>query len=89
MANASQLKSLISLGPAQDYYYANLGLIGVSIVLQVVVGIILLVLGSNKIRNAKEKKTANVLNDITVGLIFVITIVNVFIAAFGIKLSEG
>jgi len=89
MANASQLKSLLSLGPSQDYYYANLVLIGLSITLQIIVGIILLVLGSIKGKDLKEKQRANVLNNVTVGFIFLITIINVFIAAFGIKLSEG
>ena len=89
MANASQLKSLLSLGPSQDYYYANLVLIGLSITLQIIVGIILLVLGSIRGKDLKEKQRANVLNNVTVGFIFLITIINVFIAAFGIKLSEG
>ncbi|XP_045173865.1 ninjurin-2-like [Mercenaria mercenaria] len=89
MANASQLKSLLSLGPAQDYYYANLVLISLSVFLQITVGIILLVLGSKNMKTVEEKKSANTLNNVTVGFVFAITVVNVFIAAFGIKLTEG
>jgi len=38
MANASQLKSLLSLGSGTDYYWANLVLISLSIILQVTTG---------------------------------------------------
>lgn len=89
MANASQLKSLLSLGPAQDYYYANLVLISLSIILQIVVGVVLLVLGSIEGKTVTGKLTSSRLNDVTVGFVFAITVINVFIAAFGIKLSES
>lgn len=89
MANASQLKSLLSLGPSMDYYYANLVLISISIVLQIIVGVILLILGSKEGKTTFGKDTATRLNDVTVGFVFAITVVNVFIAAFGIKLSES
>jgi len=89
MANASQLKSLLSLGSAQDYFYANLVLISLSIILQIIVGVILLVLGSIEGKISDTKKTAERLNDVTVGFVFAITILNIFIAAFGIKLSES
>ncbi|KAL4226446.1 hypothetical protein ACF0H5_014429 [Mactra antiquata] len=88
MANASQLKSLISLGPGTDYYYANLVLISLSIILQVVCGIMLIVLGGMHGKTENDKQRANKLNDFTVGVVFAITVLNVFIAAFGIKLSE-
>lgn len=89
MANASQLKSLLSLGPAQDYYYANLVLISLSIILQIIVGVVLLVLGSIEGKTVTGKLTSSRLNDVTVGFVFAITVINVFIAAFGIKLSES
>jgi hypothetical protein len=88
MANASQLKSLLSLGSAQDYYYANLVLISISIALQLTVGVILLVLGSMEGKTTEQRKSANTLNNVTVGFVFAITVVNIFIAAFGIKLTE-
>ncbi|KAH3881427.1 ninjurin-1-like [Dreissena polymorpha] len=88
MANASQLKSLISLGPGTDYYYANMVMISLSIVLQIITGILLLVLGSMEGKDLEGKKAADKLNNVTVGFVFAITVINLFVAAFGIKLSE-
>ena len=89
MANASQLKSLISLGPGgQDYYYPNLVMISLSIALQIIVGIILLILGGMEVKTAEEKRHVHIVNDVVVGFIFAITVINVFIAAFGIKLAD-
>lgn len=89
MANASQLKAVIEVGEhGQQFYYALLVLIGVSIVIQVVVGIVLIVLGGMELKTAEEKKRAHVLNNVSVGLIMVVTVINTFITAFGIKLSD-
>ena len=88
MANAAQLKALISLGPGQDFYYANLVLLIISLSIQLVVGVILVIHGSMEGRNVLEKRSSLILNNVTVGLVFTITVANVFIAAFGIKLSE-
>ena len=64
-------------------------LVALSIVLQVIVGIMLLVLGSMEVKTPEEKRHVHKINDTTVGLIFVITVLNVFIGAFGIKLSDA
>lgn len=90
MANASQLKAVIDVGPVQDYYYANIVLLSISIFLQTVIGAILIVLGSKKYKSQTQaNKTVSILNDVSVGLAFGITVVNIFISAFGIKLSNG
>ncbi|XP_052781947.1 ninjurin-1-like isoform X1 [Mya arenaria] len=85
MANASQLKSLISLGPDAEYYYPNMVLICLSIALQVMTGVMLLVLGSMDGNNLEKRSTANRLNNVVVGFVFAITVINVFVGAFGIK----
>ena len=64
-------------------------MLSLSVALQLIVGIILLVLGSMEVKTVEEKRHVHKLNDTTVGLIFVITVLNVFIAAFGIKISDG
>ena len=64
-------------------------MLSLSVTLQLVVGIILLVLGSMEAKTPEEKQHVHKLNDTTVGLIFVITVLNVFIAAFGIKISDS
>jgi len=58
------------------------------LLLQIITGIMLLVLGSMEGKNVEQRKAAHRLNDVTVGFVFAITIINIFIAAFGIKLSE-
>ena len=63
-------------------------LVSLSIFLQVIVGIILLVLGSMEFTSPEKKRRCCKINDISVGLILVITVLNVFIGAFGIKLSD-
>ena len=88
MANVTQLQSLISLGPGSDYYYANMVMISLSIVLQIITGILLLVLGSMEGKDLEGKKTADKLNNVTVGFVFAITVINVFATAFGIKHSK-
>jgi hypothetical protein len=59
-----------------------------SVVLQLIVAVILLVLGSKEVKSPEEKRHVNILNDSTVGLIAAITVINIFIAAFGIKISD-
>ena len=88
MANASQLKAILNAGTTVDYYWAVVVLIGLSVVLQLIVAVILLVLGSKEVKSPEEKRHVNILNDSTVGLIAAITVINIFIAAFGIKISD-
>lgn len=87
MNNASQLKAVLSHGNSQEFYYATLVLISVSIVLQIIVGIMLFVLGSMKWKSEEEKRRADALNNVTIGFVAAITVINIFIGAFGIKLS--
>lgn len=49
-----------------------------------IVGILFIIIGSLNINRQKEQSAAIILNDIILVLIFVISIVNVIISAFGI-----
>lgn len=82
-ANASQLKQVLRLADAHDYYLINLVLIGTSMTLQIIVGILLVLVGRWNINNRKEQGVANNTNNVIVILIFLITVVNVLISAFG------
>ena len=75
--------------PKENFMFPLQALVALSIVLQVIVGIMLLVLGSMEVKTPEEKRHVHKINDTTVGLIFVITVLNVFIGAFGIKLSDA
>lgn len=88
MANASQLKALINAGTGHEYFWALIVLLALSILLQILTGIVLLILGSKNVDDPKDKRFSQILNNFTVGLIFFVTVINVFISAFGIKLSS-
>ena len=53
--------------------------------LQVVVGILFLVIGGLNINDEPDQKAANILNDVIVVLVFLITLINVIISGFGIR----
>ena len=74
--------------PKERFMFLLQVLVSLSLVLQVLVGVMLVVLGRKNIENAEEKQSAKRLNDKTVGLVFAITVLNIFIGGFGIKLSD-
>ncbi|XP_054708949.1 ninjurin-1-like [Uloborus diversus] len=82
-ANASQLKHVLATADTHDYYLINLVLIASSMTLQILVGILLVVVGRWNINRRKEQNIANLTNNVIVILIFLITVVNVLITAFG------
>lgn len=95
MANASQLKFLILTDGNHRFYWTVMSLLGLSIVLQIYVGICLIVLVRMQILpKINEKLSASrprlpvygstMLNDSVVAAIFLVTILNVIISAFGI-----
>ncbi|KAL3851606.1 hypothetical protein ACJMK2_015343 [Sinanodonta woodiana] len=89
MANASQLKTVIAAGDAQqEFYWPLLILISLSLLIQIVVGILLIVLGNMELHDPLERNKVNTINNIVTGMIFSSTVINIFIAAFGIKLSD-
>ena len=51
---------------------------------QVVIGIVILFKSRYNINEADHHKSAEALNNITVWLIFAVTVINVFVSAFGI-----
>ncbi|XP_054275781.1 ninjurin-A-like [Macrosteles quadrilineatus] len=83
-ANANQLRYVLDAGPVHAYYYVSLTFIAVSILLQVSVGILLLWNSRFNINKEHHIIRANRINNFTLIGIFLITILNVFIAAFGL-----
>nr|XP_046918093.1 ninjurin-2-like isoform X1 [Dermatophagoides farinae] len=81
-ANASQLKHTLTLGDKSRFYLLMVILIGTSILLQVLVGIVFIYLGYNNLENEQRQKRLNNLNNLTTILVFIITVVNVFISGF-------
>jgi len=88
-ANASQLKYVLQLGNSHPFYELMLSLIVISIILQIVAGILFLVIGGlNMNDGSPNQKTANTLNDVIVVIVFLITLINVVISGFGIRASD-
>ncbi|XP_059491265.1 ninjurin-1 isoform X3 [Neocloeon triangulifer] len=83
-ANASQLKYILQVGKQHEFYTLMVTLISVSIVLQILVGVLFVVLGNLNINKEKDQRKADVINNITTGIIFVISLVNVIISGFGL-----
>lgn len=84
-ANASQLKYVLQVGDKHEFYSLMLGLIVTSLVLQVVVGVMFLIIGGMDINDPSQHKAADILNNIIVIFLFVISVVNVVLSAFGIE----
>ena len=53
-----------------------------------VVGILFLIIGGLNINENADQKTANILNDVIVIIVFIITLVNVVINGFGIRTTD-
>jgi len=87
-ANASQLKYVLQQGDNHPFYTLMLTLIVISIIFQVLVGILFLVIGGMSINEHPNHRTANILNDVIVVLIFIITVVNIIISGFGIRAQD-
>lgn len=81
-ANASQLKFVVNQGSERSFYYANLSVIIISIFLQIVTGCFLIITGRYNINKQHHQKKAEKFNNASVVCVFVITVLNVFIAAF-------
>ncbi|XP_043214212.1 ninjurin-2-like isoform X4 [Amphibalanus amphitrite] len=85
-ANASQLRYVLQAGDQHEFYTLMVTLISISIALQIVVGIALMVLGTLDINEGSSSQyAADIINNVAVILVFIITIVNIIIAAFSIE----
>ncbi|XP_023214019.1 ninjurin-2-like [Centruroides sculpturatus] len=82
-ANASQLKYVLREGENDKYYLLNVTCLSVSISLQIIVGVLLVLNNRYNINMTAQQHNAELLNNLTIIGIFLITVVNVFISAFG------
>ncbi|XP_039959471.1 ninjurin-A isoform X4 [Bactrocera neohumeralis] len=87
-ANASQLKYILQVGDQHQFYKLMLIMISLSIILQLLVGILFVVIGSLNINRRKDQAAAVIINDIILVIIFVISVINVIISGFGIEYSS-
>ncbi|XP_066159198.1 ninjurin-A-like [Euwallacea fornicatus] len=83
-ANANQLRYVLETFRNHPYYYPSLVLISISLFLQVAVGIGLIWNATYNIKDEKSLCVANKVNNATTICVFLVTIINVFISAFGV-----
>ncbi|XP_052755786.1 ninjurin-2 isoform X3 [Galleria mellonella] len=88
-SNASQLKYVLQVGPKHEFYTLLVVLISISIALQLLVGLLFVIIGGLDLNNHEDQPSALILNDVIVIFIFVISVINIVISAFGIEYSNS
>lgn len=83
-ANANQLRYVTESYQRHPYYYFCIIFISASLILQIAVGIGLIWNSRYNIKNEDDICKADKINNYTVMGIFLVTVVNVFISAFGV-----
>ncbi|KAL1490558.1 hypothetical protein ABEB36_013232 [Hypothenemus hampei] len=83
-ANANQLRYVLETFKNHPYYYPSLVLISISLILQVAVGIGLIWNARYNIKDQSALCRANKVNNVTTVCVFLVTVINVFISAFGV-----
>ncbi|KAK9882921.1 hypothetical protein WA026_023768 [Henosepilachna vigintioctopunctata] len=81
-SNANQLRYLVEYASETKTYYLNLVLISVSLILQVAVGVSLLFKGRYQLKGDPKHKNVSKINSFSVIGVFLVTLINVFIASF-------
>ncbi|XP_041047820.1 ninjurin-1 [Carcharodon carcharias] len=89
MANASQLKAVVDQGSAFNYYVPLIILISISLIFQIIVGILLIFIVKYDLNDPRKHTKLDILNNIATGLVFIIVIVNIFITAFGVQRPQS
>ncbi|XP_062550824.1 ninjurin-A-like isoform X1 [Armigeres subalbatus] len=83
-ANANQLRYVIESFTRHPYYYFSLIFLSISLVIQIAVGVGLIMNSRYDVNDKREICKANKINDLVTIGIFLITLVNVLISAFGV-----
>ncbi|KAJ8922453.1 hypothetical protein NQ315_004400 [Exocentrus adspersus] len=88
-ANANQLRYIVEFNRASSTFYVIVTLIVFSLLLQVAVGVALIFKGRLDIKGRSKDPDAKRINNYVVVAIFLVTIVNVFIASFTITSTSA
>lgn len=83
-ANANQLRYVVETYKNHPYFYPSLVLLILSIGFQIAVGVGLILNSRYNIEDKKEVCHAEKVSNYTICGIFIITVINVFISAFGV-----
>lgn len=85
MANASQLKAVLAQGPDFTFYVPLITLITISLILQIVVGVLLIFIVKWNLNDESMHFKLNTMENFATAFVFIIVVVNVFITAFGVQ----
>ncbi|KAM7006088.1 ninjurin-1-like [Tautogolabrus adspersus] len=85
MANASQLKAVLEQGPDFTFYVPLITLISISLILQILVGVLLIFIVKWNLNDESMHYRLNILENVATSFVFIIVVVNVFITAFGVQ----
>ncbi|KAL0967214.1 hypothetical protein UPYG_G00249280 [Umbra pygmaea] len=85
LANAAQLKAVLEQGPDFRYYTVVLALIGSSLLLQMLAGVLFVAMARKDLNNVDNQRKLNIMNNLATGLVFITAIINIFITAFGVQ----
>ncbi|CAN9511768.1 unnamed protein product [Ophioblennius macclurei] len=88
MANASQLKAVLAQGSTFDFFVPLVVLISISLILQILVGVLLIFIVKWNLNDEKMHYKLNIMENFATAFVFIIVVVNVFITAFGVQLSD-
>ncbi|KAK7079640.1 hypothetical protein SK128_016755 [Halocaridina rubra] len=88
-ANANQLRNVLNFGNRDSsLYYVVLVSIIISLILQVSAGVLLLISEKFDLEDDNEVDIGDILNSVTTILVFVVLILNVFIASLGVDIAS-
>ncbi|KAK5923115.1 hypothetical protein CgunFtcFv8_000114 [Champsocephalus gunnari] len=85
MANSSQLKSVIYVGPNYRFYLPLLVLLSLSITLQVMVGLLLVFIVKYDLNDVRKHAKLNRMNNAATLFVFFTVLINIFITALGFE----
>ncbi|XP_017293859.1 ninjurin-1 isoform X2 [Kryptolebias marmoratus] len=85
MANSSQLKTVLYVGPQYRFYIPLIVLLGLSIILQVIVGLLLVFIVKYDLNDKEKHAKLDRMNNTATVFVFFTVLINIFITALGFQ----
>ncbi|XP_056130252.1 ninjurin-1 isoform X2 [Lampris incognitus] len=85
MANSSQLKTVLYVGPQYRFYVPLIVLLSLSITLQVIVGLLLVFIVKYDLNDPRKHAKLNRMNNAATVFVFFTVLINIFITALGFE----
>ncbi|XP_036068865.1 ninjurin-2 isoform X3 [Oryzias melastigma] len=85
MANSSQLKTLLYVGPQYRFYIPLIVLLALSMTLQVVVGLLLVFIAKYNLNDERKHPKLERMNNAATVFVFFTVLINIFITALGFQ----